>query len=73
MKVPESWKNCEDEGLDMVHATEGREDVVDFVNNIQAKVSAQEGNTPTSIRIQGVCRRYTHHPVLQHTRNVVSQ
>ena len=28
----------------MTHATEGREDVVDFVNNIQAKVNAQEGN-----------------------------
>ena len=25
VQVPESWKNCEDEGLDMVHATEGRE------------------------------------------------
>ena len=42
--VPESWKNCEDEGLDMVHATEGREDVINFVNNIQAAVNAQEGN-----------------------------
>ena len=28
--VPESWKNCEDEGLDMVHATEGREDVINL-------------------------------------------
>ena len=44
VKVPESWKNCEDEGLDMVHATEGREDVINFVNNIQAAVNAQEGN-----------------------------
>ena len=41
--VPESWKNCEDEGLDMAHAEEGRQDVVDFVNNIQSKVNAQEG------------------------------
>ncbi len=43
--VPESWKNCEDEGLDYAVVTEGRKDVVDFVNNIQSKVNAQEGNT----------------------------
>ena len=43
VQVPESWKNCEDEGLDMVHVEEGREDVKEFVNNIQAKVNAQEG------------------------------
>lgn len=29
----------------MTHATSGRQDVIDFVNNIQAKVSAQEGNS----------------------------
>ncbi len=45
VKVPESWKDCKDEGLDIVHVTEGRKDVVDFVNNIQSKVNAQEGNT----------------------------
>ena len=45
VKVPESWKDCEDEGLDIVQVTEGRKDVVDFVNNIQAKVNAQEGNS----------------------------
>ena len=45
VKVPESWKNCEDEGLDVVAATSGRKDVVDFVNNIQVKVNAQEGNS----------------------------
>ena len=45
VQVPESWKNCEDEGLDMVHITEGREDVKKFVNTIQAKVNAQEGNS----------------------------
>ena len=45
VEVPESWKSCTDEGLDMTHATSGRKDVVDFVNNIQAKVSAQEGNS----------------------------
>ena len=45
VEVPESWKSCGDEGLDMTHAASGRKDVVDFVNNIQTKVSAQEGNT----------------------------
>ncbi|MBQ4177109.1 MAG: 4Fe-4S dicluster domain-containing protein, partial [Lachnospiraceae bacterium] len=44
VKVPESWKDCADEGLDFKKATEGRQDVVDFVNNIQTAVSAQEGN-----------------------------
>ena len=44
IQVPESWKSCEDEGLDFVHAEGGRKDVVDFVNNIQAAVNAQEGN-----------------------------
>ena len=45
VQVPESWKNAADEGLDMTHAEGGRKDAVDFVNNIQAKVSAQEGNS----------------------------
>ncbi len=45
IEVPESWKTAEDEGLTMTHATSGRKEVVDFVNNIQAKVTAQEGNT----------------------------
>ena len=43
--VPESWKNAADDGLTMGHATKGRKDVVDFVNNIQSKVNAQEGNS----------------------------
>ncbi len=43
--VPESWKTAADEGLDVTHAEGARKDVVDFVNNIQAKVNAQEGNT----------------------------
>ncbi len=43
--VPESWKDAADEGLDFTHAESGRSDVVDFVNNIQAKVNAQEGNS----------------------------
>ena len=45
VQVPESWKDCADEGLFMAHAEGGRTDVVDFVNNIQSKVNAQEGNT----------------------------
>ena len=43
--VPESWKDAADEGLVMTYAEGGRKDVVDFVNNIQSKVNAQEGNT----------------------------
>lgn len=45
VEVPESWKNCTDEGLDYKVITEGKQDVVNFVNNIQTKVSAQEGDT----------------------------
>ncbi|MCD8362820.1 MAG: pyruvate:ferredoxin (flavodoxin) oxidoreductase [Lachnospiraceae bacterium] len=45
VQVPESWKSAADEGLNITVATEGRQDVVDFVNTIQAKVNAQEGNT----------------------------
>ena len=45
VEVPESWKNCADEGLDYKTVSGARKDVVDFVNNIQSKVSAQEGNT----------------------------
>ena len=45
VEVPESWKNAADEGLDYKVISEGRQDVVDFVNNIQTKVSAQEGDT----------------------------
>ncbi|MBS6212248.1 MAG: pyruvate:ferredoxin (flavodoxin) oxidoreductase, partial [Proteus hauseri] len=43
--VPDSWKDSADEGLAMSHAEGGRKDVVDFVNNIQSKVNAQEGNS----------------------------
>ncbi len=45
VNVPESWKTAADEGLVTTHAESGRQAAVDFVNNIQAKVSAQEGNT----------------------------
>ena len=45
IKVPESWKDASNDGLSMTVAKEGRDDVVEFVNKIQAKVNAQEGNT----------------------------
>ena len=45
VEVPESWKSCEDEGLFTPEVKGGREDVVSFVKNIQAKVNAQEGNS----------------------------
>ena len=41
--VPESWKECADEGLFSPEVKGGREDAVSFVKNIQAKVNAQEG------------------------------
>ncbi len=42
--VPEDWKYAEDEVLGTVY-TEGRPEVLDFVNSIQKSVSAQEGNS----------------------------
>ncbi len=45
VQVPDSWKSCQDEGLFSPEVKGGREDVVAFVKNIQAKVNAQEGNT----------------------------
>jgi len=45
VQVPESWKDAADEGLFMSHADEGRDDVVAFVNNVQSKINAQEGNS----------------------------
>lgn len=45
VEIPENWKDAVDEGLDFPVATEGREDALAFVNNIQSKVNAQEGNT----------------------------
>ena len=45
IQVPESWKNGEDEGLEMTHATEATEQtLLSFVNTVQAAVNAQEGN-----------------------------
>ncbi len=43
--VPDSWKSCADEGLFSPEVKGGREDVVDFVKNVQSKVNAQEGNS----------------------------
>ena len=42
--VPEAWKNCRDEVLGTIY-TEGRPEVIDFVNNIQKAVSGQDGNS----------------------------
>ncbi len=55
VKVPDSWKDGKDEGLDYPKATKGTKEVIDFVNDVQIKVSAQEGNSiPVSI-----VQRYT--------------
>lgn len=43
VKVPESWKNAEDEELHAKVAN-GRKEVLDFVNNIQTPANAQQGN-----------------------------
>ena len=49
VEIPADWKDAQDEELGVVF-TEGREEVLDFVNSIQKKVSAQEGNTiPVSV------------------------
>ena len=44
IEVPEHWKKCGNEGLFAPAVKGGRDEVVDFVKNIQAKVNAQEGN-----------------------------
>ncbi len=49
IEVPASWKDAQDESFAKV-ATGDRQDVVDFVNNIQIPVNAQEGNKiPVSV------------------------
>ena len=45
VEVPASWSKCKDEGLTVVKAKGGRKDADAFVNNIQAAVNAQEGNS----------------------------
>ena len=44
IEVPESWKNAVDEDLS-VTVTGDRKDVVDYVNTIQNKINAQDGNS----------------------------
>ncbi len=43
IKVPESWKNAKDEDI-LLKVSEGRKEVVDFVNNILTPINAQQGN-----------------------------
>ena len=45
VKVPAAWADCKDEELDFHKTDKGSKDAVDFVNNIQLMVSAQEGNS----------------------------
>ena len=45
IEVPESWKTAGEESLTGAAVTGARQDVVDFVNNIQKKINAQMGNT----------------------------
>jgi len=45
IKVPEAWKECEDEGLFAPKVKGGRKEVVEFVDKIQKQVNAQEGNS----------------------------
>jgi len=42
-KIPDSWANAETENLEH-KVTEGREEVVDYVNSIQNAINAQDGN-----------------------------
>jgi pyruvate-ferredoxin/flavodoxin oxidoreductase len=41
--VPDSWKNAQDEEI-LLKVSEGRKEVVDFVNNILTPINAQQGN-----------------------------
>ncbi|MCF0142702.1 MAG: 4Fe-4S dicluster domain-containing protein, partial [Parasporobacterium sp.] len=43
VEIPDSWKNAEDEELGIIH-TDGRPEVLKFVNGIQNMVSSQRGN-----------------------------
>ncbi len=45
VEVPASWKDCVEEDLTGEKATGAYQDTVDFVNNIQKAVTAQEGNS----------------------------
>jgi pyruvate-ferredoxin/flavodoxin oxidoreductase len=71
IKVPDSWKNAIDESIVKV-ASGDRKDVVDFVNNIQIPINAQEGNQlPVSAFMDYVDG--TTPSELQHLKNVVLQ
>ena len=45
IKIPDSWKTAKEEGLFTPEIRGGRDEVVDFVKNIQTKINAQEGNS----------------------------
>ena len=45
VEIPESWKTAGEEDLFGAPVTGDRQDVVDFVNNIQRKINAQMGNS----------------------------
>ena len=48
--VPASWKDAKDTAMGMSAVTEGRKEVVDFVNKIQIPVNAQQGDKlPVSV------------------------
>ena len=50
IEVPESWKTAPDTNMEGEPATGSRQDVVDFVNSVQKKVNAQQGNSvPVSV------------------------
>jgi pyruvate-ferredoxin/flavodoxin oxidoreductase len=50
VEVPSSWKDCTEEDITGGKVTEGRKEVIDFVNNIQKAVTGQEGNQlPVSV------------------------
>ena len=44
IKIPESWKNAADEDLAATQ-TRGAADVLSYVNKVQAKINAQDGNS----------------------------
>ena len=44
IQIPEDWKNAEYEDISE-KATMGRKEVVDYVNTIQSKINAQDGNS----------------------------
>ena len=44
IQIPESWKNAADEDL-AITQTNGAADVLSYVNKVQAKINAQDGNS----------------------------